>query len=182
MKKYFMLLLAFLLVAAIEAVAQERGYRGAVEIGPTMLVSGMEEKAFGATVYTSHGYQFCPEFFVGVGVGAFGFLNNEAGGVGGIGGVPLYLNLQSYLTRKDVAPYVDLKVGYALFDYDGLYLSPTVGVQLLRNERAALRIGLSYSRVGILDSYINEHGSRSTDRWYLQWLGLHLGLTFGGAK
>lgn len=182
MKKYFMLLLAFLLVAAIEAVAQERGYHGTVEIGPTMLVSGMEETAFGATVYTSHGYQFCPEFFVGVGVGAFGFLNNEAGGVGGIGGVPLYLNLQSYLTRKDVAPYVDLKVGYALFDYDGLYLSPTVGVQLLRNERAALRIGLNYSHVGIRDSYINEQGSRSTDRWYLHWLGLHLGLTFGGRK
>ena len=176
------LYILFFLCITPYAVAQERGYRGAGEIGPTMLVSGMEETAFGAAVYTSHGYQFFPELFVGFGVGAFGFINPEAGGVGGIGGIPLYLNLQSYLARKHVAPYVDLKVGYALFDYDGLYLSPTVGVQLLRNERVALRIGLNYSHVGIRDSYINEQGSRSTDRWYLQWLGLHLGLTFGGAK
>lgn len=179
MKRLFTLIFVCL---ATHTMAQERGYRGTVELGPTILVSGMEETAFGAAVYTSHGYQFFPELFVGVGVGAFGFLNPEAGGVGGIGGVPLYLNLQSYLTRKNVAPYVDLKVGYALFDYDGLYLSPTVGVQLMRNKRTALRIGLNYSLVGVRDTYINEQGNRTTDRWYLQWLGLHLGLTFGGAK
>ena len=163
-------------------MAQERGYRAYVEFGPTMTTSGMEQNAFGAALYTSHGYQFCPELFVGGGVGAFGFLEQDEGEAGGIGGIPLYINLQSRLTRGVVAPFVDLKVGYALFDYDGLYFAPTVGVQVWRRDRTALRIGLNYSRVGVQESYLNEAGGRSTDRWYLQWLGLHIGLTFGGSR
>lgn len=90
-------------------MAQERGYRAYVEFGPTMTTSGMEKNVFGAAIYTSHGYQFCPEFFVGGGVGAFGFLGRDEGVTGGIGGIPLYLNLQSRLTRGVVAPFVDLK-------------------------------------------------------------------------
>lgn len=182
MKKYLLILLASLLVSALPIVAQERGYRAHVEFGPTITLSGMEKTAFGGAVYTSHGYQFCPELFVGGGVGTFGFLENEDGEPGGIGGIPLYLNVQSYLTNGKVAPFVDLKIGYALFDYDGLYLSPTVGVQVMRKERMALRIGLNYSRVGVQESYMNAAGGRSTDRWYLQWLGVHVGLTFGGGK
>ena len=175
------LLLLFLFCAS-QLMAQERGYRAYVEFGPTMTTSGMEQNAFGAALYTSHGYQFCPELFVGGGVGAFGFLERDEGEAGGIGGIPLYINLQSRLTRGAVAPFVDLKVGYALFDYDGLYFAPTVGVQVWRRDRTALRIGLNYSRVGVQESYLNEAGGRSTDRWYLQWLGLHIGLTFGGSR
>lgn len=175
------LVLVFLCLVT-SVMAQERGYRAHVEFGPAITLSGMEKTAFGGAVYTSHGYQFCPEFFVGGGVGAFGFLENEDGEPGGIGGIPLYLSLQSYLMRGEVAPFVDLKVGYALFDYDGLYLAPTVGVQVMRKERMALRVGVSYSRVGVQDSYTNAEGGRSTDRWYLQWLGLHIGLTFGAKR
>lgn len=171
-----------LLCLGANVMAQERGYRAHVEFGPAMTISGMEKTAFGGAIYTSHGYQFCPEFFVGGGVGAFGFLENEDGEPGGIGGTPLYLNLQSYLTNGKVAPFVDLKIGYALFDYDGLYLAPTVGVRVVRKEWMALRVGLNYSRIGVQESYMNAEGGRSTDRWYLQWLGLHVGLTFGGNK
>lgn len=174
------LLVFALLLLVTNAMAQERGYRAYVEFGPAVTLSGMEKTVFGGAVYTSHGYQFCPELFVGGGVGAFGFLENEEGEPGGIGGISLYLNVQSYLTNGKVAPFVDLKIGYALFDYDGLYLAPTVGVRVIRKERMALRIGLNYSRVGVQESYMNAEGGRSTDCWYLQWLGLHVGLTFGG--
>ena len=78
-----------------------------------MTTSGMEKNAFGAALYTSHGYQFCPELFVGGGVGAFGFLERDEGETGGIGSIPLYINLQSRLTRGVVArPIVGICNGW----------------------------------------------------------------------
>lgn len=113
------------------------GYRGFVDVGYTCGIGDFGEDRI--ELMTSHGYQFCPYFYGGVGLGGHYYQ--------GIGFfvIPVFANIRTdFLNRKNT-PYLDLKAGYSMGHMRGLYLSPVLGARFAISNSAAVNIGVGYT-------------------------------------
>ena len=59
--------------------------------------------------------------------------------------IPIYADFRADILNHWITPYVDLKVGYTVYDSTGFYLSPTVGCRFGFNEDLALNLGIGYT-------------------------------------
>ena len=115
------------------------GYSGFLDAGYAMRTSDTGfEYAF---ISTSHGYQFNPYLFGGLGVSAQ-FVTGACYGEdlgkgiellqdfdGSDIGVVVFANARGYLLNNKISPYLDFRIGYATTT-KGMYLQPTIGIAI----------------------------------------------------
>lgn len=139
MKKVFFFSLA--LVAAMTASAQrETGYRGFADLGYVLSMSEIDGADISnrLSFTTTHGYQWGSHVFVGAGAGIQYFHQGSAYAI------PLYAAARFDLSKTNVCPFVDAKVGYSVGDWQGLYSNLGVGVRFSLNEKLGLNVGVGY--------------------------------------
>ena len=97
---------------------------------------------------TVFGYKFSPRFTLGLGVAAV-FSNNQYI-------IPIFVDARYYPLARRASPFIGFQLGnstailqnpttatiYKI--YDGLYMSPLVGIRLYIRERVALNFAISY--------------------------------------
>ena len=87
---------------------------------------------------TVHGYQMNQNSFIGAGIGIVtdSEKNNFV--------VPLYGDIRCTMLKTKVAPYIEARVGYSFADLEGIYISPTLGVDIAFTEKFGLYAGIAY--------------------------------------
>ncbi len=115
-----------------------RGYRGFVDLGYTLGFNSSIERRL--EVFTSHGYQFFPYLFVGVGAGMQYYHELED-----VFGVPIYLHLRTSVPLRPFRPFIDLRIGYNVCDAHSVYFSPSVGCRYAINDVCGLNVSIGYS-------------------------------------
>lgn len=113
------------------------GYRGFLEAGYTIGVGDYGEGRVDIT--TSHGYQVCPYFFAGVGVGLNYYTNGE------VFGVPLFADLRADILNNNITPFVDFKIGYSVADVSGFYMCPSLGCRFGFGNNLGMHISVGYT-------------------------------------
>ncbi len=99
-------------------------YRGFVDLGYTVGV-GAVSNSDRIELTTTHGVQILPELFVGAGAGISYYHFND-----GAIALPFFVDVRSDILRSNITPYVDLKIGYAFGNLNGLYVTPSVGCKV----------------------------------------------------
>ena len=127
------------------------GYRGFVELGYT--VGTGDWGANRVEFATSHGYQFNPYFYAGLGAGVNYYHEGD-----GVVEVPIFADLRADILNNWITPYVDFRIGYTVYDYTGFYMSPTVGCRFAFDNSLALNFGIGYTmqKVELSSRYYSE--------------------------
>ncbi len=148
-------------------------YRGFVGEGYVFGVGGWKEDRL--TTYTSHGCQFNPYLYAGLGAAVTYWCDSE------VAGVPVFAHVRSELhqtLRKNVSPYAEIKAGYSFGDTDGFYFSPSLGCHFyFGHSKVGISAGLSY----VMQRVTVEHygwGYYYTDRQNAHGLELSVALDF----
>lgn len=118
----------------------ESGYRGLFETGYSFGVG-----SYGADFYsvtTSHGYQFNPYFYLGIGSGINIYTEP---GLGTPIAVPLFVNPRVNFLDNDISPYFDAKIGYSFVDFEHFYFNPSIGVSFGVHEKVGLNLSFGYT-------------------------------------
>ena len=156
----------------------KRGYRGFVDLGYAI------GKLYGAKnrmeVTTSHGYQFNPYIYAGLGAGVHYYYDDGYFVYNGNGyfddskwAVPIFANFRADFMNKKIAPFLDLKIGYIIYnDANGFYLSPTFGYRFGLKSNLALNVGVGYN---LQQAKIKSYGGGMT---FSHHASFKLGLEF----
>lgn len=150
------LLLLCVLFAGIAAKAQDNysGYRGFADLGYTIGVGDYEFGRF--EISTAHGYQVCPYFFVGAGVGFHFMSKYETKGMtyaldtrDSKVSIPLFVDLHSQFMKTKFAPFVDVKLGHFVTNGDGFYANASAGVRMrtIGHQAVTLSIGYTFEKL-----------------------------------
>jgi hypothetical protein len=143
----------------------------------------------GVSVHTINGYQVCPQFFIGVGVGMDRLLIYRQTFI------PIYMRLQTELLKTRITPYLFGDIGYGFLVADqisnpredgysyykrigGLYTTLGGGIHIYTKGPISYMIGLgyrrNYSEIKTDDYYGNNDVYKNTyQRLVASW-----GLTF----
>ena len=130
------------------------GYRGFADVGLT--VGGGEEGSI-IEFSTSHGYQFNPYIFAGMGVGAH-ILDGD------FYLLPIFANARVSFIDGPVSPFLDMRAGYSISVFNGngsgggLYLSPMFGVRFMLGKSFAMNFSTGYSFQSVKISYPSDYG------------------------
>lgn len=119
------------------------GYKGFIDLGYTFGVGDWGEDRMSFS--TSHGYQFNPYLFAGIGIGANYYFDSE------LFAIPIFAHIRANFIDNKVSPYVDFKIGYSPnLDFEGFYMSPSIGCKI-----GAFNVGVGYvmQKVKIVDDY-----------------------------
>lgn len=152
MKKVMFLLCALLASATVSAQDSfQKGYRGYADLGYTIGVGDYEFGRF--EISTTHGYQVCPYFFVGAGVGFHFMSKYETKGMGDYAldkrdskvSIPLYADFRGTFMKTKFAPFVDVKLGHFLTNGDGVYANASAGVRMKTIGKQAVSLSIGYT-------------------------------------
>lgn len=114
------------------------GYRGYVDLGYGI---GVGDYSTGRVEFsTTHGYQFMPYFYAGIGAGVNYF--HEGSSVN----IPIFADFRGMLPLQGskVAPFLDFKFGYSVVDIEGFYFSPSIGARVAISDKTGFNIGFGY--------------------------------------
>ncbi len=117
----------------------ESGYRGFVDLGYSF---GVGDYATDRLEFsTSHGYQFNPYFYLGVGAAVNYYHDAD------VASIPLFVNPRVDIpTNSVISPFVDLKVGYTVSDnVEGFYLAPSIGARFNLQNNMGVNFSLGYT-------------------------------------
>lgn len=131
------------------------GYRGMFDLGYSVSVDIAELNRLEFT--TSHGCQFNPYLFLGVG-GGVSFFYDEA--VPSTVSFPIFINPRIDFNTGKVSPFIDLKGGYTFGEYvEGLYISPSMGARFAVGYKAAVNFSMGYTlqQVEVYEGYSSSH-------------------------
>ena len=143
------LLIVTVLINALVISAQS-GYRGFADLGYTI---GIGDYEFGRyEVNTTHGYQVCPFFYVGGGIGFHFMQKYETSGMGDYSldnreskvSIPLYVDFRSMFMTIKFAPFVDVKLGHFITNNDGFYANASAGIRMRTIGHQALSLSVGY--------------------------------------
>lgn len=119
-------------------------YMGMIDVGYSIDVRGLS--AGRAEFSTSHGCLIIPYLYVGGGIG-FQYYHSASAF-----NIPIFADFRGYPIEGNIKPFFNFRIGYAVGDIEGFYLSPSIGVSLNR-----LDISFSYSmqktKIFYYDSY-----------------------------
>ena len=120
-------------------------YKGSVEVGRTLHTDDMS--LFSTTdIYTTHGVQINPYFYVGAGAGVR--LGDD------FTSIPLYGSIRYTILKKKVSPFIDAKIGYNILDAAGFYTNPGAGVSWNFYKKLSMFLKVGYT-----------YNSKSYDNW-----------------
>lgn len=149
MKKIFLLLT--MVLASMGCFAQTNsGYRGFADLGYTIGVGDYDFGRF--EISTTHGYQVCPYFFVGGGVG-FHFMESYKTKGMDIAlderdskvSIPLFADFRGTFTKTKFSPFVDLKLGYFVTNNDGFYSNISAGCRMALKGNMGISLAVGYT-------------------------------------
>lgn len=152
MKKLLFLLCALLAGATANAQGSfEKGYRGYADLGYTIGIGDYEFGRF--EISTTHGYQVCPYFFVGAGVGFHFMSKYDTKGMGDFAldkrdskvSIPFYADFRGTFTKTKFAPFVDVKLGHFVNNRDGFYANASAGVRIKTVGKQAVSLSIGYT-------------------------------------
>lgn len=131
----------------------EKGYRGFAEWSNNFWAIYYIVPMTHTGLSTTHGYQFNPNFFAGVGA------EFTAGWPLPFRSKTFFFNVRTDNDWRKLHPYADLRLGYTdsneLQDKGWLYISPTVGLRFPWTKRCGFNIGLGMT----LRGYTRDKGS-----------------------
>lgn len=104
---------------AYDSNGLQNGYKGMVDFGYTVGTGVFGEDRI--ELSTSHGYQFNPYLFTGIGFGAHYYLDSE------VVEIPIYFHTRATFLKGRISPFADFKIGYSVYDATGLYMHPAIG-------------------------------------------------------
>lgn len=123
--------------AMFDGRGRERGYRGFADLGYTL---GTGDWAIDRIEFsTSHGYQFCPYVYAGLGVGAHYYFDAETVEI------PIFAHVRSEFLNNSISPFADLKIGYTVYEDSGFYMTPSVGCRFALGEKNGISVSLGYT-------------------------------------
>ena len=151
MKKLLLTLVMALVTLGLSAQDFTQGYRGFADLGYTIGVGDYDFGRF--EISSTHGYQVCPYFFVGAGVGFHSMQKYETRGMGDYAldtrdsnvGIPLYADFRGMLSKHKFGPFLDLKLGHFLTNGDGFYASLSAGVRMKTVGKQAVNLSVGYT-------------------------------------
>lgn len=131
------------------------GYRGFVDLGYTLGTGDWGEDRI--EFATSHGYQFNPYIYAGLGAGAHYYFDSD------VVEIPIFAHVRSEFLNNSILPFVDFKIGYTVYDATGFYMSPTVGCRFALGNKGGISIGLGYTmqKIEYYDYYYGYSGSEN---------------------
>ena len=149
-----------------------RGYAGSLEYGSD--VNSADSRIVTSALFTSHGYQFSPLLYMGLGFGIL-HVEYEDGNLKMSyteSTIPLFADVKFYLLKTRIAPFVEGRAGYSVKGFKGVYLNPSAGVSFGISPRTAgyLKLGYSFQQ---LKGHEDETGK---DR--LEGVSFRVGLRF----
>ena len=164
---FIILMLALLYSVVIKAQRDESygweqapRYRGF--IGESYVFGTGDDSENRSYVYTSHGMELAPGFYLGGGVGAAYWWEMEEWNV------PVFVDARLEFhksLRKNFSPYVATKVGYSFGDINGLYIDPQIGCHFyFGHSKFGISTALGYTYqgrhldYGLLDKSSNVGG------------------------
>ncbi len=156
---------------------REKGYRGFIDGGYTFGVGDFADNRIDFS--TSHGYQFNPYLFAGLGLGAQYYFDNKKFEM------PLFAHFRGEFLKGAATPFIDFKVGYTVLDATGFYMNPSVGCRFAINKNLGLNFHFGYSmQIFSYSLYIihNEDGNYYEDKYTTKknfgGLNVKIGLDF----
>ena len=131
-------------------------YKGFIDVGGGFGV-GKYGKGLGLFSFqTSHGYQFNPYFYLGVGVGVDRYIGEgldpfSAGFLDKFF-FPIFADARVNFLDKSITPFFDAKIGYSIHEYASSsfipnlnpYFNPNLGVSFKLKKKTALNLGIGY--------------------------------------
>lgn len=114
----------------------QSGYKGFVDFGYAFGTGdfGVDRIEF----LTSHGVQFNPYIFAGLGAGINYYTDGE------LVGVPVFADIKGTFIKGNITPFIDLKIGYSFVDVEGFYMNPSIGCRFGVGKTSGLNISLGY--------------------------------------
>ncbi|MDE7410765.1 MAG: hypothetical protein K2M94_01845 [Paramuribaculum sp.] len=129
----------------------QKGYRGFADIGYGVGF-GSDVNIDRIELFTSHGYQVCPYFYAGGGVGLVKYIESR------VIGFPVFADLRTDILNNWISPFVDVKVGYSLADIEGLYFAPSVGCRMGLSQKVGLHLSVGYElQMADVYKFLNCH-------------------------
>ena len=152
-------------------VWRPKGYIGTVEYGRD--INSSDSHIVTSGLFTVHGYQFNPYFFLGGGLGIQHIEYEESGLKLSFteSTVPVFADVKIHLLKTRIAPFVEGRVGYSIKGFKGFYLNPSAGISFGISPRTAGYLGLGYS-------YQELKGNEDTDKTELEGVSFRVGLAF----
>lgn len=182
-KMMAILCLAMSTTSWAQPALRAKGYKGFVQANFAIVSNNVtttdgkfsgRSSSYSLALATSHGMQVCPWLFAGAGVGIKGGGGENAAVMDmDFVQMPFFLQARGYLSRRDIAPYVDFKGGYAVGDMYGGYLSPALGVSVPVARRLALNVELAYQAQNSREEY-----TWGTEKTWRHFFSLGFGLEF----
>lgn len=180
-----------LLVSSAHAQNETKNsYRGFVDAGYSAGIGDYKLGRF--EINTSHGYQFNPYFFLGVGMGFHFMSAYETNGMEIVldkrdnkVDVPIFANVRCNFSKKRISPFVDLKSGAFVTNGGGLYVNASVGCRISLNKKQALSFAVGYASEKLefetFDSFIDHTSldyTRSATKCTTESISIKLGFEF----
>lgn len=153
---------------------RSKGYRGFVDLGFTPGVGDLATNRLEFS--TSHGYQFNPYFYLGLGAGLHYYYEGGDAFV-----IPVFVNPRVNFIDGNITPFVDLKLGYSFVDAEGFYFNPNIGVSFKVQEKNAINVSIGYTMQKAkydyyyYDYYYSYYNSGSVD---INGISLKVGYEF----
>ena len=126
-------------------VWRPKGYNGSIEYGRD--INSSDSHLVTSAMFTVHGYQFNPYFFIGLGLGVQ-HMEYETSGLKlsfTESTVPLFADMKIHLLMSRIAPFVDGRLGYCIRGFKGFFLNPSVGASFGISPKTGGYMGLGYS-------------------------------------
>ncbi len=128
----------------------ETGYRGFFDFGGTIGTGTFDDNR--VELSTSHGIQISPHFFLGVGAGYNHYSGLE------LHEIPVFGHVRSEFLDKFVSPFIDIKIGYTVFDEMGFYMNPSVGCRIALPRKTGLSFSVGYTMQKFDIYYYDDNG------------------------
>ena len=154
-----------------------KGYRGFFDLDGGFRVGTYGDGYIGFT--TSHGYQTCPYFFIGAGLGVEYHVGWS------LTFLPIFGNMHFNFLNKRCSPFLDIKGGYSPVNGKGGYLSTAFGVNYQFTPKVGINFSLGYTMQKAdfwfyipyyYSGYINYYFY--TEKETMHHLGFKLGIEF----
>lgn len=151
MKRLFIASFAILLTAICSFGRQpEQGYRGFVD-WTNRIYHHWNKTNYSPGISTSHGYQFNPWLFAGVGLDYSledtGFFGNHYYDIDNYF-LSIFADVRTDLQFGKFTPFADLRIGVNATSIGTVYFSPSIGYRFNWGRKVGLNVGVGYTLDG----------------------------------
>ena len=146
-----------------------KGYRGFFDVDGGFGVGDYGDGYIGFT--TSHGFQTCPYFYIGAGLGVEYHVGWETVFL------PIFGNMHINFLDKRCSPFMDIKGGYSPVDGKGGYVSAAIGVNYQFTPKIGINFSFGYT-MQRADFWYYGYYYYGEEKETMHHLGFKLGLEF----